>query len=139
MKRAVYSIPLLGMSLMGCGEDPIVAKFDGTVFNDLQLPAEESYTDPVTNVTCTVSYAMEMEVSEGLKALISLPLSYVCDDNSQNVSLTYGYVADVEIVESGAKYNITFGATILTCTMDAESALTCTDQDQAAWAFQLAN
>jgi hypothetical protein len=147
MKRAVYSIPVLGMALVGCGDgervdDPIVANFAVTLYDGTALPYTYSYTDPATNVTCTLSYSAVMEVTDGLKALVEIYQTQECDDGSLNATYTEGLLGDVTIVASGAQYTIAFGSdefsTLLTCTMDAATALQCTDQNAAAWAFQLA-
>ena len=147
MKRAVYSIPVLGMALVGCGDggridDPIVADFAVTLYDGTALPYTDAYTDPATNVTCTFSYSAVMGVTDGLKALVKISYSEECDDGSRNATATEGLIGDVTIVASGAQYTIAFGSdefsTLLTCTMDAATALQCTDQNASAWAFQLA-
>lgn len=148
MKRAIYSIPLLGVSLVGCGEaersdDPIVAKYNATVFEGDAVPVTVTYTDEYTNVTCTLGISVAMEVNDSLKALIAISYSQECDDGSNTGAYTGAYLADVEVVEAGAKYLITFGPadflTTLDCTLDAAGLLQCLDDNQSEWAFQVVN
>jgi hypothetical protein len=148
MKRAIYSIPLVGMSLASCGsgervEDPIVANFTATIYDGDPVPYTIQYTDPETNITCNYSYSAAMEVTDNLKALIKTNYVVECDDGASGSSYTEAYLGDVVIVTSGAQYTIVFGPidldSTLDCAMDAAQALQCTDEDGDQWAFQLAN
>jgi hypothetical protein len=127
MKRSLYTIPLatLGLSLSGCG-DPIVANFNATIFDDTPFP----YGDAEYTVSATMS------VAEDLTVVIEQSVDYV-DPAATDYAVKYE--GTVSVVEKGAKYDISLDidgqAFVLNCTMDADINLSCTDEDNAVFAF----
>ena len=148
-KRAIFSISATGFALtsVGCG-DPIVADFTPITIADIAIPTNETYTDPATGNVYTESYnAQDITINADLTTVLTVSYEYLITDAAgiviQNYVENYVFNGVVTPVEVGATYTIKFTDAAdatevfnLDCTL-SEVDLNCTDEEGAAWAFQL--
>jgi len=143
MKRATYTIPLIGfgVTLSACA-DPIIDEFDAQFVAGIGVPFSYSEVDSTTGVTCTLELNASMSVDAELQAAISVNYSYTCDDGT-NESYAETYTGTITVDQGRSKYTIALDLGgepfTLDCTRDTKGGdrgfLLCADQNGDAWAF----
>jgi hypothetical protein len=157
-KRILYAIPTTGLALtsMGCG-DPIVADAEAVTALDQALPYSGSYQYQYQGQNLTIDIAnldfANITINKDLTTTTLQESGTITITDDTGAQLYSGDIATafdgaVTVVEKGAKYTIKFTekdpADVnnpliinLTCDLNNDVNLACTDDNALAWAFKL--
>jgi hypothetical protein len=154
-KRSLYSIPFASFALMsiGCPEappevDPIIGTFDANIIYGVNVPsvlAARDINGDGTLICDVVADVDDFIIDANLTGDLTSTNSYencqlngAPDPASDGVQESYTYTTATTIVTANTKYTIVLTGVAKTNTLDCDlagTALTCTDDNDAAWAF----
>jgi hypothetical protein len=151
LKRALYSIPLVGLSLTGgCkGDDAIVNTWGVDAAFSRPNPFSGQGVDIGGGTICDVDVLFgDMTINEDLTGQLTYDLTFSnCNVAERNGVFNYLYDAQVNILESNKRYQITLVDsvaiqfnTVMECTIDEETLgqLDCNDDNLQSWIFTAA-